>query len=107
MCFRRYPITKNGHTDCALEQPIPEGCLDPSSALGNGYSEAKWIAERILCDVADRHRVPISIVRLGQVCGDQSGYWNEKEWYPAMIKSATFTRCLPNLEVCFLRSLQF
>ncbi|KAM5540045.1 hypothetical protein V8D89_006185 [Ganoderma adspersum] len=83
--------------NCTLDQPIPEEPLDPSSALGNGYSEAKWIAERILCN-AEQHNVPISIVRLGQVCGDRSGYWNEKEWFPAMIKSALSIRCLPNLK---------
>ncbi|KAI1788607.1 acetyl-CoA synthetase-like protein [Ganoderma leucocontextum] len=84
--------------NCGLQQPIHEEPLDPSSALGNGYSEAKWIAECILCNVAEQHNVPISIVRLGQVCGDRSGYWNEKEWFPAMIKSALSTRCLPDLE---------
>ena len=85
--------------DYALDQPIPEQPLDPSSALGSGYSEAKWVAERILCNAAEQHHVPISIVRLGQVCGDRSGYWNEKEWFPAVIKSALSTRCLPSLEV--------
>ncbi|PIL34315.1 hypothetical protein GSI_03090 [Ganoderma sinense ZZ0214-1] len=92
--------------NCALEQPIPEEPLSPASALGTGYSEAKWIAERILCNVAEQYHVPISIVRLGQVGGDRSGYWNEKEWFPAMIKSALFTRCLPNLQaaVAFLPS---
>ena len=29
-------------------------------------------------------------VRLTQITGGPSGYWNEKEWFAAMIKSSIF-----------------
>ena len=45
------------------------------------------------------------IVRLGQVAGDKHGYWNEREWFPALVKTAIYQRCLPDLEgVCVLSS---
>ena len=71
--------------------------LDPASAIGTGYSEAKWVAEQILYYAADKANIPVSVVRLGQLCGDNSGHWNEREWFPAMVKSALFTRCLPDI----------
>lgn len=70
---------------------------DASLAAGSGYTESKWIAERIL-DLAARSTDlrPIT-VRLGQICGDRLGHWNEREWFPSMVKSALFQRCLPDL----------
>lgn len=37
-------------------------------------------------------------MRLGQVTGNRVGYWNEKEWFPSLVKSAQFQRCLPDIE---------
>ena len=65
--------------------------------------------EETLCNVSDRAGVPTTTVRLGQVCGDKLGHWNEKEWFPALVKSSLFTRCLPGemsevgIHICFLR----
>ncbi|TBU28871.1 acetyl-CoA synthetase-like protein [Dichomitus squalens] len=84
--------------NCTVTAPIAEVPLEPLSALGTGYSEAKWIAEQVLFNVAKQHDVPVTVVRLGQVCGDRLGHWNEKEWFPALVKSAVSTGCLPVLE---------
>ena len=70
----------------------------PESALGSGYGESKWVGERMLLDLARNTDVPVQIVRLGQVCGDQNGYWNEAEWFPTIVKSAALTRCLPDVD---------
>ncbi|TFK82377.1 acetyl-CoA synthetase-like protein [Polyporus arcularius HHB13444] len=83
---------------CTIPPPIPERPIEPSSAAGAGYPESKWVTEKILYNVAERMGVPIVVVRLGQVSGDKTGHWNEREWFPAMIKSAIFTRCLPDVE---------
>ena len=78
--------------------PVPEAPFDdPAAPLGSGYSEAKWVAERILQNVHARTAVHTVVVRLGQVTGDKLGYWNESEWFPALIKSAQHQRCLPIL----------
>ena len=38
------------------------------------------------------------VVRLGQVCGDGDGTWNEKEWFPSLVKSALTLDCLPSID---------
>ncbi|KAI0719494.1 acetyl-CoA synthetase-like protein [Cerioporus squamosus] len=83
---------------CTIPPPVPEQPIEPSSAVGAGYRESKWVTEKILYNVAERAGVPIVVVRLGQVSGDKTGHWNEREWFPAMVKSAIFTRCLPDVE---------
>ncbi|KAI0700690.1 acetyl-CoA synthetase-like protein [Cerioporus squamosus] len=72
--------------------------IEPSSAVENGYSASKWVAEKLLQTVSAERGLSKTIVRLGQVCGDRVGHWNEKEWFPALVKSALFTRCLPDVD---------
>ena len=72
--------------------------MPASFALGSGYGEAKWIAEEIVLRTSLREGIPGAVVRLGQVCGDKFGHWNEKEWFPAMVKSGLFARCLPDID---------
>ena len=40
----------------------------------------------------------IVVVRIGQVSGNRLGYWNEREWFPSMVKSALSVKCLPDME---------
>ena len=75
--------------------PVPEERVEPSSAIGTGYTESKWIVEEILHRFSVQTGLPTTVVRLGQVCGDKLGHWNEKEWFPALVKSSLLTRCLP------------
>ncbi|KAI0758574.1 hypothetical protein BD413DRAFT_618049 [Trametes elegans] len=62
--------------------PAPEAALvDPASAFGAGYSESKWVTERVLQNAAE-----------------ERGIHCIKEWFPAIVNSALFQRCLPDLE---------
>lgn len=95
-------LGKQDHPDnTALEEPT----LDPSTASNIGYSQSKWVTERI-CHAATTSAGPlsgrVSVLRVGQLCGDtQTGYWNEKEGWPLMIRTAQSTGSLPLLdEVC-------
>ena len=82
--------------DCKIAPPIPEIPLDdPSSPFGAGYGEGKWVAEHVLQNVTERRGVHTVVMRLGQVAGDRKGYWNEREWFPSLVKSALFQKCLP------------
>ncbi|KAI9060104.1 acetyl-CoA synthetase-like protein [Trametes sanguinea] len=82
-----------------FSMPAPEAPLDdPASPFGAGYGESKWITEHVLQNATKQRGVPTVVVRLGQVCGDRTGHWNEKEWFPAIVKSAKFQRCLPSLD---------
>ncbi|KAI0370655.1 acetyl-CoA synthetase-like protein [Pilatotrama ljubarskyi] len=79
--------------------PAPEAPVDdPASPFGTGYSESKWVTEHVLQNVAEKTGVHTVVMRLGQVTGNRVGYWNEKEWFPAVVKSALFIGCLPDVE---------
>ena len=71
---------------------------NPEIAVGTGYSESKWVAERILDVAAERTALRPVVVRLGQVCGDGSGTWNENEWFPSLVKSGLTLGCLPSVD---------
>ncbi|KAI9459309.1 acetyl-CoA synthetase-like protein [Russula earlei] len=77
---------------------LEEVLSNPEVAVGTGYSESKWVAERILDAATERTALRPVVIRLGQVCGDGNGTWNEKEWFPSLIKSALTLRCLPSLD---------
>ncbi|OBZ76703.1 Linear gramicidin synthase subunit D [Grifola frondosa] len=77
--------------------PAPEEPLDdPAIAIRSGYPESKWVAERVLLAAGQQTELQPIIVRLGGVCGDRTGHWNEKEYIPSLIKSALFLQCLPD-----------
>jgi thioester reductase-like protein len=94
-------------TDVPLNAPVIEQAMaDPAVAIGNGYSESKWVAERIL--VTASAAVPMlktTSVRIGQLSGALNGAWNPNEWLPAIIRSGPVLRCLPQLKGVRLRVL--
>jgi thioester reductase-like protein len=51
----------------------------------------------------------VRILRIGQLCGDTvTGYWNEKEGWPLLIRTAQTTGSLPDLsEVRLLKAHAF
>ncbi|KAL6713167.1 hypothetical protein ACLMJK_009288 [Lecanora helva] len=84
-----------------ITSPVPENISnDPLSASPLGYSRSKWVAETI-CDKAHtstRMRNRISVLRIGQLCGDtQNGIWNMSEAWPLMLSSVKVTESLPDL----------
>ncbi|KAI0702388.1 acetyl-CoA synthetase-like protein [Cerioporus squamosus] len=86
-------------TNCKLPSPVPEVPIDdPESPYGIGYSEAKWVTEQVLRNASKERGLHTIVTRLGQVAGDRLGYWNEREWFPALVRSALFQKCLPDLE---------
>ena len=86
-----------------IEEPIE----DPTGILpAQGYAESKWLGERILASAAAERGLRTVSVRVGQLCGAVSGYWNEKEWFPAIVKAAKFTGCLPSIDAVSVMILQ-
>ncbi|KAI1034219.1 hypothetical protein LB503_012477 [Fusarium chuoi] len=80
-------------------RPIPEKLSqDPTEASPLGYSRSKWVAEQI-CDAANKkHESPLaSIVRVGQLCSNETGVWNTTEAYPLLLSTSRITGCLPDL----------
>ncbi|OTB13601.1 hypothetical protein K445DRAFT_13648 [Daldinia sp. EC12] len=84
-----------------------EVSLDPSHASPLGYSRSKWVAERVCSKAYEQFRsniptgatqdVDISIIRVGQLCGNESGVWNMTEAYPLLLSTAGLIGCLPDL----------
>ena len=75
----------------------------PTDASPLGYAQSKWVAERI-CAAANKSVTvrnedlrPISIIRIGQLCGNDAGIWNTTEAYPLMFSTAKIIHCLPRL----------
>ena len=64
-------------------------------AVGQGYSESKWIAEQLVKLASERTAVHTTVVRIGQIAGGPSGVWNASEWLPAMISASAVLKSLP------------
>jgi thioester reductase-like protein len=74
------------------EPVIPEAVLqDHRSAMPNGYGESKCVAEQILAKANEISRVPVNIVRAGQIGGPSvpsMGAWSRQGWlYSVMMAS--------------------
>ncbi|KAI9677427.1 MAG: putative NRPS-like protein biosynthetic cluster [Caeruleum heppii] len=82
--------------------PIPEAISDnPCSASPLGYSRSKWVAEKICYNAHQKTRLRgrISVLRVGQLCGDtRNGVWNATEAWPLMLSSVRVTGTLPRLD---------
>lgn len=88
---------------------VPEAVSsDPMDSSSLGYARSKWVAERICSSAFDtcsetksaaegvHKRPPISIIRVGQLCGNEAGVWSVNEAYPLMLSTARLTGCLPD-----------
>ncbi|KAH9907731.1 acetyl-CoA synthetase-like protein [Xylariomycetidae sp. FL2044] len=85
---------------------IPEKIsTNPAEASPLGYSRSKWVAEQI-CANAHDHAVrcglktvgpPVTVLRVGQLCGNEAGVWNASEAYPLMLSTAKLMGSLPDL----------
>lgn len=75
----------------APETGVPEVAIDhPNVTLRQGYSESKWVAERLLDAARKSSGVSSGILRVGQIAGPvegaraRNGAWNRQEWLPSV-----------------------
>ena len=93
-----------------LGRPFSDGIIlerisdEPSTASPIGYSQSKWVTEKICRHASERGSLDgnaelrVHVLRVGQLCGDTNlGHWNEKEGWPLLIRTAQTTGCLPLL----------
>ncbi|KAJ6599959.1 hypothetical protein DFH09DRAFT_970599 [Mycena vulgaris] len=78
-------------TGAALEQHIS----DPQISVGLGYTESKWVAEKILEMAAAQTVLSPIIVRPGQLSGAANGAWNTTDWFPVLLRSSQLLQHLP------------
>lgn len=95
-------IATVGHYPIHTGSPdIPEQSATIEHVLPNGYGDAKFVCERMIDGTLRKHpsRFNAMVVRLGQVAGSStSGYWNENEHLPFLLKSSQTLRALPKFE---------
>lgn len=83
----------------AHKGPAPERLVEDVSAVHEmGYAQSKYVSEKILCIAGERSRIPVSILRIGQIAGPTTsdGTWPKSEWFPLLIKSSLSVGLLPN-----------
>lgn len=84
--------------DVNLAESVREVPVDPSVAVGYGYGESKWVAERLLAVVSSKTPVHTVSVRLGQLSGSVNGAWSPTDWLPSLIKSSVYLKCMPTMD---------
>ncbi|KAI0547366.1 male sterility protein-domain-containing protein [Xylaria curta] len=91
-----------------VSKTVPEKISsEPKDASALGYSKSKWVAEQICAAARSKEtetslkgscgKSRVSIIRVGQLCGNDSGIWNAGEAYPLLLSTAKVTSCLPDL----------
>ncbi|KAJ7607406.1 hypothetical protein FB45DRAFT_948237 [Roridomyces roridus] len=80
-------------TKVALEETVS----DPQIAVGQGYTESKWVAEQLLAEVAQKTTFFPVIVRPGQLSGAANGAWNSTDWFPVLLRSSQLLGHLPDI----------
>lgn len=81
-----------------ISAPITESALpDPRVSIGPGYSESKWVSERLL-DIA-MEKIPgfsATTIRIHQLTGGLNGAWKPSEWFPALVSASMTLGCFPD-----------
>ena len=83
---------------------------NPSAPMSMGYAQSKYVAERVVAEFSKRKSLRATILRLGQIAGpvvddnlntaiksnSSSTVWNEREWFPSVIKTSAILGLLPS-----------
>jgi hypothetical protein len=78
-----------------VPEVIPD---DPSSTLNLGYAKAKFVCEKIIQHAASNYpEIEVGVVRVGQIAGASSGYWNSNEHFVAVCTSSQKMGKFPDL----------
>ncbi|EIW80018.1 acetyl-CoA synthetase-like protein [Coniophora puteana RWD-64-598 SS2] len=79
------------------KQYLAETPIKAEVAAGLGYTESKWVAERLLMHMVGAFPgLDVLIARVGQLCGTSgNGAWNAKEWFPALVQASQAMGCFP------------
>ncbi|KAJ8518631.1 hypothetical protein ONZ45_g4321 [Pleurotus djamor] len=72
----------NSHTDVKI--------VDKS-----GYIQSKWVAEELVRRVGEDFGFRTCVIRAGVLSGASNGSWDTSQWFPSLVKSALYLKCLP------------
>jgi thioester reductase-like protein len=75
-----------------------EDCPENSVGLEIGYSQSKWVAEKLVRVARDRG-MPVCIYRPGRISGDtRTGIWTTTDFLCRMLKACIQTGIIPDLD---------
>ena len=74
----------------------PEKLISATVSVSNGYNESKWVSEQVLSAASASTPLKTVIVRVGQVSGGPNGFWDTKQWLPAIAQSSKYIGCFPD-----------
>lgn len=94
-------VSSIGVVGYSADPRILERRVPMAAVLPGGYTEAKWVCERMLDETL--HRYPQlfrpMVARPGQIAGStKSGYWNPVEHFAFLVKSAQALRAWPDFQ---------
>ena len=78
---------------------IPERVVEDHSApIAIGYSESKYLSERLISHAAQALDIDTRIARVGQIAGpvNGGGVWNKSEWLPSLVISSFHLQAIPS-----------
>ncbi|TFK33796.1 acetyl-CoA synthetase-like protein [Crucibulum laeve] len=72
-----------------------EMVYDANTAVGGGYGESKYVAERIIAQSG----LQATSLRVGQLCGGMpNGSWATSDWFPILVRSSLALGAIPVAE---------
>lgn len=75
--------------------------LGASEGLRMGYTQSKWVAEKIL-NIAAEQGIPVSIYRPGRISGESvSGACQTNDFFWSLIKGCMQMNCYPDIDALF------
>lgn len=89
-----------GYADTSTGPRITEDRVPMAAVMPGGYTEGKWVHERMLDQTLHRypHLFHAFVTRPGQIAGSsRSGFWNPVEHFAFLVKSSQALRAWPDL----------
>lgn len=95
-------VTSIGKWNASVD-PMPEAVPeDASLAVGTGYAQSKYVAERMLAEATKKYggAVGATVLRFGQIAGPVSGgsggSFLKSDWFPTMLRASKHMGVLPD-----------
>ncbi|KAJ8495115.1 hypothetical protein ONZ45_g12996 [Pleurotus djamor] len=91
----QFAVSETPIAEEAITPDMIESLPFPKRSDASGYLQSKWIAEELVRQYGQSHKIRTCILRVGQLSGSHVGTWDSSHWFPSMVKSTQFLKCLP------------
>jgi thioester reductase-like protein len=85
----------NRRGDAAM---LEQDSLDHGGRLVGGYTQSKWVAEKLVVMARDRG-LPVAIYRPGRIIGATAGAWNTDDFLCGLIKACIEMGLAPDVDM--------